>query len=67
MAKQDMRAAYFPHIDGLRLGRLCRVAPPHCGRPARVRLIEISEYASLRDLDRTYVRVLLTQLTETLA
>jgi arginase len=66
LAKQDMPAAYFPHIDGLTLSECAELLRPIVKDP-RVRVIEISEYASLRDLDRTYVRALLTLLTETLA
>jgi arginase len=66
LAKQDMAAAYFPHIDGLSLGECAALLRPIVNDP-RVRLIEISEYASLRDLGRTYVRALLKLLTEVLA
>ena len=66
LAKQDMPAAYFPHIDGLRLSESAELLRPIVKDP-RVRLIEVSEYASLRDLDRTYVRALLTLLAEALA
>lgn len=66
LAKQDMPAAYFPHIEGLRLSECAELLRPIVKDP-RVRLIEISEYAFLRDLDRTYVQALLTLLTEVLA
>jgi len=53
----DMPAAYFPHADGLTLDEaraLCRelLVDP------RIRIIEISEYASLRDLDQRAVGTL---------
>jgi arginase len=61
LAKQDLPAAYFPHPQGLTLSEaseLLRVL----ARDTRVRIIEISEYASLRDLDRSYVRKLIDLL-----
>lgn len=65
LAKLDMPAAYFPHVDGLRLSE-CTELLRIIVRDPRIRLIEISEYASLRDLDRTYARALLAMLTEVL-
>lgn len=66
LAKQDMPVAYFPHSEGLKLTECAELLSPIVKDP-RVRWIEICEYALLRDLDRTYVRALLTLLTETLA
>jgi arginase len=61
--KQDMPAAYFPHTDGLSLsegGELLGVLL----RDPRIRIIEVTEYASLRDLDQRYVGKLVDLLTE---
>jgi len=65
LAKLDMPAAYFPHNDGLRLSECVELLRPAVNDP-RVRLIEISEYASLRDLDHAYVRALIALLTDSL-
>jgi arginase len=62
---QDMPAAYFPHVDGLMLRECAELLRTIVNDP-RVRLIEISEYASLRDLDRTHVRALIALLGEVL-
>jgi arginase len=48
--RHDVPAAYFPHAEGLRLaegGDLLRVLL----RDPRIRIIEVAEYASLRDAD----------------
>lgn len=66
LARQEMPAAYFPHIEGLGLGECAALLRPIVNDP-RVRLIEISEYASLRDFDRHYVQALLRLLAEVLA
>lgn len=63
LAKQDFPAAYFPHREGLWLSECKELLRPIMNDP-RVRLIEISEYASLRDLDRTSIRALLSLLAE---
>jgi arginase len=65
LAKQDMPAAYFPHAEGLRLSECAELIRSIVNDP-RVRLIEISEYASLCDLDRTHVRALISLLSEVL-
>jgi arginase len=65
LAKQDMPAAYFPHGEGLRLSECAELLRPIVNDP-RVRVIEISEYASLRDLDHTYIRALISLLSEVL-
>jgi len=51
---RELPTAYFPHEEGLTLsqaGELLRVFLSD----ARIRIIEVSEYASLRDLDHGYV------------
>jgi arginase family enzyme len=64
--RQQMPAAYFPHDEGLTLSE-CRDLLRPIAHDTRVRLIEISEYASLRDFDRTHVRSLLSLLSEALS
>ena len=57
-----MPAAYFPHTEGLKLSEAAALLGVLLKDP-RIRIIEISEYASLRDLDRNYV----TKLVDLLA
>jgi arginase len=52
--KQDMPAAYFPHTDGLTLSEGAELLGGLLGDP-RIRIIEVTEYAALRDLDQRYV------------
>jgi arginase len=61
-AERELPTAYFPHEDGLSLteGRELLGVLLH---DPRIRIIEVSEYASLRDRDRRYV----TQLVDLLA
>ena len=66
LTKQEWPAAYFPHSEGLTLDECRQLLRPIAHDP-RVRLIEISEYASLRDFDRTHVRSLLRLLSEALS
>lgn len=54
LSKQDMPAAYFPHTEGLSLGEVQELLNVLMPDP-RVRLIEVTEYASLRDLEQTSV------------
>jgi arginase family enzyme len=63
LRKQDMPAAYFPHAEGLSLSE-CKELLGVFLKDPRIRIIEISEYASLRDLDRNYVNKLVDLLTE---
>jgi hypothetical protein len=51
----EMPAAYFPHADGAELLRAL-VADP------RVRVVEVTEYATLRDGDRRWVGTLVDLL-----
>jgi arginase family enzyme len=60
--KQDMPAAYFPHSDGLSLTEARELLGAILA-DSRVRIIEVAEYASLRDLDHSYA----SQLVELLA
>jgi arginase len=65
LAKQDLPAAYFPHPQGLNLSEAKELLTVLASDP-RIRIIEISEYASLRDLDRDYVRKLIDLLSASL-
>ena len=51
LQKAEMPAAYFPHDAGLRLTEAAELLEAVLADP-RIRLIEVSEYASLRDLDQ---------------
>jgi arginase len=64
--KQAMPAAYFPHSDGLTLAEGRELLDPIL-KDARVRVIEIAEYASLRDLDRAHVSSIIELLAAGLA
>ena len=61
--KHDMPAAYFPHTEGLSLTEAAELLGVLLRDP-RIRIIEISEYASLRDLDQRHVGALVTLLSE---
>ena len=54
LSKQDMPAAYFPHADGLSLTEGQELLSTLLA-DSRIRLIEVTEYASLRDLESTSV------------
>jgi arginase len=64
--KQAMPAAYFPHSDGLTLAEGQELLDPIL-KDTRVRVIEIAEYASLRDLDRAHVSSIIELLAAGLA
>jgi len=63
--KRDLPAAYFPHPEGMSLSE-GRELLGVLMRDPRIRIIEVSEYAALRDLDQSYVRKLVDLLAETL-
>jgi arginase len=65
LQRREMPAAYFPHDEGLTLGEAAQLLEVVLADP-RVRLLEISEYASLRDLDQRAVGALVDLLTRTL-
>jgi arginase len=52
--KQDMPAAYFPHADGLSVAEGRELLGTLLA-DSRLRIIEVAEYASLRDLDQSAV------------
>jgi arginase family enzyme len=59
--RQHMPAAYFPHDGGLTLGEGAELLAG-LARDHRVRLIEVSEYASLRDPDQRWAAELVSLL-----
>jgi len=61
--KDEMPAAYFPHPDGLNLSQGAELLGVLLRDP-RIRVIEVSEYASLRDLDQHHVKKLVDLLSE---
>lgn len=63
LKKHDMPAAYFPHTEGLSLPEAAELLGVVLRDP-RIRIVEISEYASLRDLDQRHVGSLVTLLSE---
>ncbi len=64
--REDMPAAYFPHADGLTMSEGAELFGTLATDP-RVCLIEVSEYASLRDGDRRVVTQLADMLVGGLA
>jgi arginase family enzyme len=62
---RDVPAAYFPHADGLSLAEGTELLGGLLGDP-RVRLIELAEYALLRDRDQQTVSALVELLAGTL-
>lgn len=65
MQKQDMPAAYFPHRDGLTLSEGLELLGALLSDP-RIRIIEVTEYAALRDIDQRCVGTLVDLLSEAL-
>ncbi len=61
--KQALPAAYFPHPEGLSLAEGKELLGVLLKDP-RIRIIEVSEYAALRDLNRTYASTLVDLLSE---
>jgi arginase len=62
MNKRDMPVAYFPHDEGMTLSE-CGELLAALLRDSQIRVIEVSEYASLRDLDGHYVSELIDMMT----
>ncbi len=58
-----MPVAYFPRPEGLKVSEAAELLGVFM-RDSRIRAIEISEYASLRDLDRSYVDKLAKLFTD---
>ena len=63
LQKRDMPAAYFPHTEGMHLSEAAELLGVFLRDP-RIRIIEISEYASLRDIDRDYINKLVKMFAE---
>jgi arginase family enzyme len=63
--RQDMPAAYFPHALGMNMSEIVGLLGVLLSDP-RIRIIEISEYAALRDLDRRCVTKLVDLLSHAL-
>jgi arginase len=63
--KQELSAAYFPHEQGLTLAEGRELLGVLLKDP-RIRIIEISEYATLRDLDHANINKLVDLLVATL-
>jgi arginase len=61
--KRDMPAAYFPHMEGLSLAEGAELLSALLRDP-RIRLVEVSEYAALRDVDQRYAGELVELLSE---
>jgi arginase len=61
--KLEMSAAYFPHPEGLSLSEGRELLGVLLSDP-RIRIIEVSEYAALRDLDQRWVNKLVDLLAE---
>jgi arginase family enzyme len=64
--KTDLPAAYFPHAEGLSLAEGSALLGPLLRDP-RLRVVEVSEYASLRDADLGSARALVDLLASGLA
>jgi arginase len=62
LRESDMPAAYFPHVEGLSLSEATELLAAVLEDP-RIRIIEVAEYAALRDLDRRCVSRLVDVLT----
>jgi arginase len=65
LSKQDMPAAYFPHADGLSIMEAQELLGALLA-DSRIRIIEVAEYASLRDLDQSYASKIAEILATTL-
>jgi arginase len=62
---RDLPAAYFPHPEGLTLSEAGDLLSVLLKDP-RIRIIEVSEYAALRDFDHSYVNKLVSLFSESL-
>jgi len=56
--QSDLPVAYFPHPEGLSLAETGALLGILLKDP-RIRIIEVSEYATLRDLDQSYISKLI--------
>jgi arginase len=62
---RDLPAAYFPHQEGMTLSEARDLLTVILKDP-RIRIIEVSEYAALRDFDHGYVNKLVSLFSESL-
>jgi arginase len=62
---KELPAAYFPHPEGLNLSETTSLVSALMKDP-RIRVLEMSEYASLRDVDRRLARQLVDLLAKSL-
>lgn len=58
-----MPAAYFPHAQGLSLPEGAELIGALLKDP-RIRIVEISEYAALRDLDQSHLGKIVDLLSD---
>jgi len=58
LRKADLPVAYFPHAEGMSLSEAGEMLKVFLS-DSRIRIVEVSEYAALRDLDGVYVRKLI--------
>jgi arginase len=65
LQSREMPAAYFPHTEGMTLSEAGQLLGVLMKDP-RIRIIEISEYASLPDFDHAFVTKLVDILCEAL-
>ena len=65
LADGEFPATYFPHKDGFTTQQTAEVLGPVLADD-RVRLVEISEYSMLRDLDRVWIQKLVETLSDAL-
>jgi arginase len=63
LQRKAMAAAYFPHQEGLAIGEVTELLGSLLEDP-RIRIVEISEYAALRDLDQQNINELVGLLCE---
>ncbi|HMD20374.1 MAG TPA: arginase family protein, partial [Alloacidobacterium sp.] len=63
MRQSDMPVAYFPHPEGLSLAETGALLGILLKDP-RIRIIEVSEYATLRDLDQSGINKLIDLLAQ---
>jgi arginase len=63
--KRELPAAYFPHTEGITVSEGIQLLSVLLKDP-RIRIIEISEYASLRDLDQHWVTKIVDMVVEAL-
>jgi arginase len=66
IADAELPAAYFPHSEGLTMAETAEILGIVLADP-RVRLVEVSEYSSLRDLDRASAKKIAVLLSRALS